>query len=146
MNCCGVFNRGLSCKMRRGNTVVELLLVLPLLISLGIGVGEYSYYIYAKGVMLDAARTAARVAVESTATNTAVTSAVDTTMATAGFQTVGYTVTTNPPSVVNTATGTDTTVTVSCPWGNFGAHVLPTCLGGIDPAKQINVSITMIRE
>jgi Flp pilus assembly protein TadG len=130
----------------RGGSLIELVLVLPILLSLSFGIAEYGYYFYVKNTMLGAARNGARQAILSTATNTTVTSTISSTMTAAGLQNSGYTVTTSPSTVSSVSTGTLITVTVTLNWGTAGVHVLPSWLGGISNSKQLVAVACMNRE
>lgn len=131
---------------RGGVAVLELMVAFPLLTMLCLGAAEYGYYIYAKNILQDAAQIAAQLAVDDTATDAKVNAEIASTMNAAGFGSKGYTVTKTPASVNTIATGTETTISISCPWVNFGVHILPTSMGGIDPNKPVTGSATMIRE
>ncbi len=130
----------------RGGSLIELVLVLPILLSLSFGIAEYGYYFYVKNTMLGAARNGARQAILSTATNTTVTSAISSTMTAAGLQNTGYTVTTSPASMTGLPTGQLITVTITVNWGTAGVHVLPSWLGGISNSKSVVAVACMNRE
>jgi Flp pilus assembly protein TadG len=125
---------------------MEMALMLPVLLGLAMGVGEYGYFIHVKSALQESAQRGAREAIQSSATDASVRSAVDSVMTAAGFQSTGYTVTTTPASIVTISTGTNVTVTVQATWGNFGVHMLATSMGGLSAGRQIVVASTMARE
>lgn len=130
----------------RGRILIEMLLAMPIILSLAMGAAEYGYFMWVKGQLEDAAVAGARAAILTSATNSTVTTAVDATMQAAGLQSSGYTVATNPPSVTTVPTGTPVTVTVSCNWGTVGIHPLPSSMGGIPTNKTVTCSTVMMRE
>lgn len=126
--------------------MLEVAIAVPLLISLALGVAEYGYFIYAKCVFQEAAQIGARIAIQDSATDTAVRSEITTRLTQEGFQSMGYTVTTTPTSVATIATGTNVTVTITCPWSASGVRVLPESLGGINETRPVTGTSTMCRE
>lgn len=129
-----------------GSSIVELMLVFPLLMTLGFGIVEYSSFIYAKTAVQNAAREGARSAIKSAATNSTVQAAIDAVMANAGLQRSGYTVALSPSNMLGLPTGQSITVTVSFAWGNLGLHPLPSGMGGISNSKALTSSVVMNRE
>lgn len=123
-----------------------MVLVFPLLMTLGFGILEYSSFIYAKGAVQTAAREGARAAIQSSATNASVQATVDSVMANAGLQGTGYTMTLSPPTMLGLPTGQAITVTVAFNWGNLGLHPLPTGMGGISNSKSLTSTVVMHRE
>src|SRR5579864_4899926 len=83
-------------RRRRGSSVLEFVLVLPILIMLSFGVVDYGYFFYVKNTLQGAAEAGARAAVPPTATNSNVTTVISNMMTAAGLQSSGYTVTLNP--------------------------------------------------
>jgi Flp pilus assembly protein TadG len=131
---------------RCGGALIEILFVLPLLLSLTFGVCEYSYFFFLKGSQVDSARYGARAAILPSATATSVQAAVKTSMSNAGFPSSAYTVTTNPSNLTGLPTGTQITVTVTSTWGTAGVSLLPTALGGISSSKTVIGTAVMNRE
>jgi Flp pilus assembly protein TadG len=137
----------------RGNAVLDLALVMPVLLGLTFGAMEYGYAFYLKHTLQGAAREGARAAVVSGATAQNVQDAVDGAMNTAGFAQAKYV---RPPTVVatnpattpwtNATAGAQISVTVSATWGTAGVSVLPTWLGGIPTTKTISGATTMRKE
>jgi Flp pilus assembly protein TadG len=138
----------------RGNTLIEAVFVVPVLIALGMGMVEFGQYFLAKNTLQAAARDGARTAVISSATHTQAQSAVSNTASAAGYASGGYTVTfytltfTDPPTstpITNIATvtrGTPIKVTVTASFGTLAGRTLV-----IIPAdKQVVASTTMIKE
>jgi Flp pilus assembly protein TadG len=133
---------------RRGNAVLDMALVMPLLIGLTFGAVEYGYALYIKHSLQSAAREGARAAIVAGATATNVQQAVDDSMAAAGFAQSKYT---RPPTITpanwtSAAAGTTITVSVTTSWGTAGISVLPTYLGGISNAKTLTGATTMRKE
>ena len=131
---------------RSGGSLIEILFVLPLLLSLTFGVCEYGYYFFLKGSQVDAARYGARTAILSTATSTTVNTAVKNSMTNSGFSSACYSVTTNPSDLTGLPTGTPITVTVTSTWGAAGVSLLPSALGGIPSSKTVVGTAVMDRE
>jgi Flp pilus assembly protein TadG len=137
----------------RGNAVLDLALVMPVLLALTFGAVEYGYALFLKHTLQGAAREGARAAVVSGATAQNVQDAVDGAMSAAGFVQSKYT---RPPTIVasnpattpwtNATAGAQITVTVSASWGTAGVHVLPTYLMGIPNTKIITGATTMRKE
>ncbi len=112
--------RDKSLRGRRGNTVIEMALVMPILLYLAFGTVEFGYFFYVKHTMQGAAREGCRAAIPSGAANSDVNAAVLSELTAAGLQNSGYTVTTSPVTVSSATTGSNVTVTVSCSWGTVG--------------------------
>jgi Flp pilus assembly protein TadG len=133
---------------RRGNAVLDMALVMPLLIGLTFGAVEYGYALYIKHSLQSAAREGARAAIVAGATAANVQQAIDDSMAAAGFAQSKYT---RPPTISPSnwnaaAAGTTITVSVSTSWGTAGVSVLPTYLGGISSSKTLTGATTMRKE
>jgi Flp pilus assembly protein TadG len=109
-------------RSRRGNAVIEAVLVIPILLLLAFGTVEFGHFFFIKHSLQGAAREGARAAIVSGATNADVNNAVSTSMTAAGLQGSGYTVTTNPASIADVASGTNISVTVQCNWGTVGVR------------------------
>src|SRR4051812_10581456 len=92
----------------RGNAVLDLALVMPVLLGLTFGAMEYGYALYLKHTLQGAAREGARAAVVAGATAQNVQDAVDGAMNAAGFAQAKYV---RPPTI--TATNSGAAVT---PW------------------------------
>lgn len=131
---------------RRGTSVLEMSLVLPLLIMLSFGVVDYGYYIYLKNTFQGAALAGARAGIPYDASNTDVANAVSASMTAAGIPSGNYTVTINPTSVSGLAAGTPVTVTISAAWSAVGTHALSASWGGISDTKQVTASAAMEKE
>jgi len=114
----------------RGNAVLEMALVLPVLLLLAFGTVEFGYYFYVRSNLQGAAREGARAAIVASATNADVTSAVAAAMNACGLQNSGYSVSLNPPDVGSAAAGTAITVTVECTWGAVGIRPLQLISAG----------------
>jgi Flp pilus assembly protein TadG len=131
-------------RWRGGGALIESILVMPLVISLGFGVIDFSYYFFLKNALQGAALAGVRAAIPSTATNSNVTSVISTMLGGAGIS--SYTVTTSPTSVSGLAATTNITVTVTASWGTIGTHMLSASFGGIANTKQIVGSAVMQKE
>jgi Flp pilus assembly protein TadG len=126
---------------RRGNAVLDMALVMPVLLSLTFGTVEFGHYFYVKHCLQGAAREGARVAITSTAVNSDVTTAVANSMAAAGLTASGYTVTLTPTTISGLAEGTSITVSVQCTWGTVGMRPL-----GLIGASKTVQGITVMRK
>jgi Flp pilus assembly protein TadG len=127
---------------RRGNAVIEAVLVIPILLLLAFGTVEFGHFFFVKHNLQGAAREGARAAIVSGATNADVNVAVSTSMTAAGLDGSGYTVTTNPSDVSTAATGTDISVSVQCTWGDVGVRPM----GMISAAKEAKGTTVMRKE
>src|SRR5207248_605805 len=106
---------------RRGNAVLDMALVMPVLLYLAFGTVEFGYYFYVKHTMQGAAREGARAAIVSGAISSDVTTAVSGVMSAAGFNSTKYNTPAISPSGWATATsGTAITVTVTSSWSTIG--------------------------
>jgi len=131
---------------RAGSSVLELVLVLPILIMLSFGVVDYGDYFYVKNTLQGAAQAGARTAITSSATNTSVSNVISSMMTAAGLQSSGYTVSFNPTDVSTASSGSTVSVTVSASWGSAGVHTLSAAYGGISNSKQVTGTAVMIKE
>src|SRR5438477_3413619 len=102
---------------RRGNAVLDMALVMPVLLSLTFGTVEYGHYFYVKHCLQGAAREGARAAITASAVNSDVTTAVSNAMSASGLSSSGYTVTFTPSNISGLAEGTSITISVQCTWG-----------------------------
>ena len=131
---------------RRGNALLDLAFVLPILLALTFGAVEYGYALYVKHVLQGAAREGARAAIVAGATPANVNSAIDNSMQTAGFAQGKYTRSISPGGWNSGAAGTTVTVEVKATWSAVGVNVLPQALGGINPSKELKATTTMRKE
>jgi Flp pilus assembly protein TadG len=129
-------------RIRRGTTIVEAALVLPLLLTLTFAGIEYGWMMLCDQQLANVAEQATRAAATPTATNATVTSEVTTLMGAASMGSSGYTVTFNPTNVATVTKGNSVTVTISVPYKNVevtGVTLFPL------PAT-ISSSSTVIKE
>lgn len=131
---------------RRGGSLLEMMLLLPLLVMLSFGVVDYGYYFYLRNTFQGAAMDGARAAIPASATNTSVTSAVANVMTAAGVSSSNYTVTLTPSNVSGVAAGTSITVQISASWGTVGTHALGSAFGGISDSKTVTATAVMVKE
>lgn len=131
-------------RARRGNAVLEAVLVLPILLYLAFGTVEFGYYFYVKNQIQGAAREGVRAAITSSAANSDVNAAVSSAMTAYGLSGTGYTVSISPSNVAGLTEGTAITVTVQCSWGSAGSGVRP--LGLISTNKQVKGIAVMRKE
>lgn len=135
---------------RRGATVLEAALVIPILLSLAFGSVEVGYFIFIKHTLHGAARVGARVGSLPGSTNTEVTSAVANAMTSAGISSGQYTLQIRHADTNASLTLSSTTaespvkVTVSCTWGDVASGLRP--LGVISASKVAGASVVMIKE
>jgi len=131
---------------RRGASVLEFVLVIPILIMLGFGIVDYGYFFYVKNTVQGAAQSGARAAISSIALQSDVTTTVGNIMNAAGLQNSGYTVTTSPSDITTASAGTTVSVTVKVNWSNVGLHTLSSGYGGISNSKVITGAASMRKE
>jgi Flp pilus assembly protein TadG len=131
---------------RSGSSVLELILVLPILIMLSFGVVDYGDYFYVKNTLQGAAQAGARAAITPSATNASVSNVISSMMTAAALQSSGYTVAFSPSDVSTVASGSTVSVTVSVTWGTAGLHTLSAGYGGISNSKQVTGVAVMIKE
>ena len=141
-----IFTRRNSRRPRRGNALLDLAFVLPILLALTFGAVEYGYALYVKHVLQGAAREGARTAIVPGATPAQVNAAIDTSMQTAGFPQGKYSRTISPANWNGASAGAVVTVEVKATWSAIGVHVLPQALGGINPAKELKAATAMRKE
>jgi Flp pilus assembly protein TadG len=130
---------------RAGGSMLELMLVLPMLLMFAFGVIDYGYYFYVRNTFQAAAAAGARAAVTASPTNTTVNNLITNMMSGAGLANSGYTVTFNPSDVSTATTGSAVTVTISTTWGAAGTHMLGTTWGGISTTKSVSASAAMMK-
>ncbi|MDB5295351.1 MAG: hypothetical protein JWO31_1334 [Phycisphaerales bacterium] len=137
-------------RRRRGNGVLEAALVLPVLLSLSMGMVEFGQFFYMKHTIQAASRDAARTAILSSVTHAQAQAAATSTMNAAGVSdTTKYSVTFVNASggatiadVGTAAKGTSIKVTVSSTAGQISVRPL-----GVITANRPIVGITtMIKE
>lgn len=131
---------------RGGSAVLDMVLILPILLSLSFGTVEFGYYFYVKHNLQAAAREGARAAIVPSAVAGDVTTAVSNAMTAAGLSGSGYTTTVtdtngNALNVATAAAGTAIKVNVTCSWGTVGLRPL----GLIGAGKQV-VGATVMRK
>jgi Flp pilus assembly protein TadG len=136
-----------SRQRQRGNAVLDMALVLPILLALAFGTVEFGYYFYVKHNVQAAAREGARAAIVPSAVAGDVTTAVQNVMTAAGLGSSGYTtsVTDVNGNAINLSTataGTAIKVTVQCTWGNVGVRPL----GVISSTKIVTGNTVMRKE
>ena len=135
---------------RRGATVLEAALVIPILLSLAFGAVEVGYFMFVKHTLHGAARVGARVGSLPSSTNSEVSSAVNDAMSAAGIPTNQYMLqirnanTDASLTLSSTAAKTPVKVTVSCTWGTVGSGLRP--MGVIGASKVTTASVVMIKE
>ena len=133
-------------RRRLGGSVLEIVLVMPILLMLSLGLVDYGYFMYVKNTEQGAAQAAARAASMASATNSSTTAVITNMMTAAGLQNSGYQVTFSPSDVSTAAAGSTVTVTVSCNWGQAGTHGLSSWLGGISNTKQVVGVAVVVKE
>jgi Flp pilus assembly protein TadG len=133
-------------RARGGGALVESILVMPLIVMLGFGTIDYSYYFYLKNTFQGASQAGARAAIPSAAVNSNVTGVISTMLTAAGIASSKYTVALSPTNVNGLSSGTNITVTITASWGTVGTHMLSTSLGGIGNAKQVVGTAVMQKE
>ena len=118
---------------RSGGSLMELMLVLPIMLMLSFGVVDYGDLLFVKNTVEGAAQAGVRAGIPSAATNTSITNAVSNVMTAAGFATYTVTITDTSGNALNVsglATGTMIKVGVSCTWGNVGTKAWDRRLAG----------------
>jgi Flp pilus assembly protein TadG len=133
-------------KMRSGGAMIEAVLVMPLIVMLGFGVIDYSYFFYLKNTLQGAAQAGARAAIPNAAVNSDVTGVVSSMLNAAGIASANYTLATTPSNVSGLAATTNITVTITATWGTIGTHMLSTSMGGIGNAKKVVGTAVMQKE
>jgi Flp pilus assembly protein TadG len=118
-------------------------LVLPILLAVAFGTGEYGYSFFVKHSLQAAAREGARRANVSGATSADVNTAINNAMSAAGFDAAEYAITPVDPAV---SSGTNITVEVTADWGEIGVEPLPDAMGGLSSSKVVRGKTTMRKE
>ena len=114
--------------LRRGTTLVEAAIVVPLLLLLTFGLLEYGWLFIKSQQLGNAAREGARLAATPDATNATVNARISSLMSDAGMGGSGYTVTLTPSDVAAAATGESVKVSISVAYANVsvaGASMVP---------------------
>jgi Flp pilus assembly protein TadG len=106
---------------RRGSTLVEAAIVLPLLILVVFGLIEYGSLLLRLQQIENATRQAARYAATPDATQAATTTLISTLMTTAGMPNSSshYTVTTTPTDIATASRGDQITIKISVTYNNI---------------------------
>jgi Flp pilus assembly protein TadG len=151
--------RGVCARRREhGNSTLEMVLVLPVLLSMAFGLVEFGQYLYVKHCFESAARDAARVAVLSTATQSQMTSVLSSTLAQANvtYSSSWLTITDLGPSgsgtvsnIANVAAGDEMQFTLSTNYSAIPNVVRPlSSFTGIGVKSTTNVvgMCTMVKE
>jgi Flp pilus assembly protein TadG len=133
-------------RQRRGSSVLEFVLVLPILIMLSFGVVDYGYFFYVKNTLQGAAEAGARAAIPSSSTNASVNTVISNMITAAGLQNSGYTVTFSPSDVSTSSPGTTVSVTIGLTWGNVSFKALSSGYGGISNSKVVSGNAVMVKE
>lgn len=105
-------------RSRRGTTIVEAAIVLPLLLTLTFAGIEYGWMMLCDQQLTNVVEQAARTAATPSSTNASVNSQITTQMTAANLGSSGYTTTYTPANVATVATGGSLTVTISIPYKN----------------------------
>jgi Flp pilus assembly protein TadG len=134
---------------RRGGSLLEAAVVLPVLLYLAFGTVEFGYYFYVKHSCEGAAREGARAAIVAGSAYSDVTSAVSTAMGAASLSGSGFSTTvkdngTTITTLTSVATGDTIEVTVSCNWSTVGSGY--SAFGFIGSSKVISGVATMRHE
>ena len=146
-----IFSRRGSSHRRSANTMIEMVLMMPIFLGLSFGAVEYGYAMYIKHMLQGASREGVRAAIIQGATITDVQKAVDDAMSAGGFASNKYRpITVSPANWSTLGLGTTITVTTSAQWGTIGVSALPDTLLGIPVAipktKIISASSVMRKE
>jgi Flp pilus assembly protein TadG len=116
-------------RLRKGVTLLETALVMPVVLSLIFGAIEFGYVIFVKQTLQAASREGARRAVIATATDSGVKKAVVEAMKAGGLGNTGYTVaiknasTGAPSSVSDIPPGAGVCVEVTAPWNQYSVFL-----------------------
>ena len=134
--------RAMTGSRRRGATVVEAALVMPLLVLLILGLVEYGWLFLKANQISDAAREGARTATFVGATQASVQSAVKAQMAAAGFNPITVQVAVAPTNLETVGAGEPVTVTVTVSYAS-----LSLVHAALVPAPtNLSSSVTMAKE
>jgi Flp pilus assembly protein TadG len=123
---------------RRGTSIVETAIILPLLVVLTFGAIKYSWLFFKAQQVLNVTRQATRMAVRPDATDAQVRAKIATLMGDAGIS--DYT---EPVISMAVGTGENVTVTLSVPVANVDILKLPLLPVSVE---HISASLTMSKE
>jgi Flp pilus assembly protein TadG len=135
-------------RRRGGNSVIEAVLVFPLLLALMFGTTEYGYYFYVKHTLEGAAREGARVGIMPSGDDTQIRQNIINYLSNAGLQSgtgsldARFTLTISPSSST-VASGSPLNVTIATTWSSVGAGYRPLHL---IPANQSVAGHTTMRK
>lgn len=136
----------------RGNSVIEAVLVFPILLWITFGAVEFGHFFYMKHTLQGAAREGARAAAVPGNTNSDVTTAVNSAMTAAGVASNKYTTsirnsTDTANLTINSATpaGTAILIKVEATWSNVGLRPSPF-MSFISSSKVVKGQTTMRKE
>jgi Flp pilus assembly protein TadG len=135
---------------RRGGTLIEAALVLPIVMGLTFGMVEAGYYFFVKHTLQSAARDGVRTGIVPSGTNAKITNSVANAMEAAGLDNIAYQVQIRDASndqTLNVATApaqTPVKVVVSCNWSAISSGLRP--LGVISATKQVTGAAVMLKE
>lgn len=134
---------------RRGGSLLEAAIVLPVLLYLAFGTVEFGYYFYVKHSLEGAAREGARAAIVSSAVYADITSAVSSSMSATNLGSSGYSTVvkdngTTIGTLASATSGDAITVTVSCNWSTVGSGYSPW--GFIGSSKVVTGAAVMRHE
>jgi Flp pilus assembly protein TadG len=145
-------------RRRTGNSVLELSLVLPLLLSMAFGLVEFGQYMYIRHCFESAARDAMRIAILSTATQSQVTTTLTSTLSQANvtYNSAWLTITDLGPSgsgtisnVANVPAGDEMQLTLSTTYSGLPNAVRPLSAitgVGVSASKTVSGVCTMVKE
>lgn len=125
-----------AARRRFGNTTLEAVLVLTILVNITFGTIEFGYYFFVRNSLQTASRDGCRAAILGGATQAGVTTAVLNDLIAAGLlpstatSTSPYTITTSPANITTAQAGNSVSVTVSGTWGTVGSGFRPLQLIG----------------
>ncbi|MBV8780263.1 MAG: pilus assembly protein [Phycisphaerae bacterium] len=137
---------------RKGGSVLEAALIVPILVSLGFGMAEFSYFFFVKHTLEGSAREAARNAIVPNATYTGAVTAANNSTTAAGISTaltsVAFKDLTTGATLTSANFGTATSpgdaiqVTVTGTWSSIGVHPMNIIPG----TKQVQGTCVMRKE
>lgn len=138
--------------VRRGGSIIEAVLVFPILLWITFGAVEFGHFFYMKHTLQGAAREGARAAAVPGSTNTDVTAAVNAAMNAAGVASNKYTTkvrnsTDTADLTINSSTpaGTGILVKVEAVWSDIGLRPSPF-MSFIPSNKVVRGQTTMRKE
>lgn len=127
---------------RRGLTLIETALVMPLLVLMVFGMMEYGWMFLKSGEVANAARHGVRLGVVPDAVTSQVTGGVATYMSAAGLGGSGYTLTITPQNVAALNPGDTLTVSVSVPYSKITLTGIPL----IPMPGTLRATVSMAKE